>query len=114
MADPVNLIDPSGLFTEGYFGRSLSPNAQATLGAASSLTGAALLTLGYYIRDSRVIGAGVVLGYEGVKNFSYARDRGGEVELPWLNDLLRDLQRFSNQNRDKKGICGNPGVGGGV
>lgn len=92
--DPVNFIDPSGLWAENWIADRYSPTAQAAIGGVLSTVGAGFIYAGYTATPISpfLIGIGVGLGYEGSKNLIKARERG----IDPIKDLVPELGRNEN------------------
>ncbi len=85
LQDPINFIDPTGLYSEDWVKDRTTPNQQMAVGAAAAAAGGVCLKAGYSTLDLPLILTGLVLGYEGAKNVIKARERGAP-ELPGLLD----------------------------
>lgn len=82
--DPINFIDPKGTFTEEAVARRTTPNQQMAIGTGAAAAGAACIKTGYSTLNPYLIGAGIVIGYEGAQNMLKAKSRGA----PNIEELL--------------------------
>lgn len=86
MADPVNLIDPSGLVFQRLIAKFLNPQQQAALGAASVAIGTAIASVGVRKVNLWALVVGGAIALEGGANLTHAVQVRGATNP--FNDLL--------------------------
>lgn len=101
MADPVNFIDPKGLYSEDLIADHLSPQGQAVVGAAAIYVGTLLINNSlpgaFTPLGALGIGLGAALVYEGGANTLKA----GQRALDSLQNFNSSLQ---NNNINQCGM----------
>lgn len=101
LADPINLIDPSGLLFEGIIGNHTTPGQQATIGAGLLTGGIAAIRSGIMTLNPGLAIGGGLAAYEGIRNIQHANERGFEFPIPGIQDILD----FSNNPPRGNNVC---------
>ncbi|HEX7672551.1 MAG TPA: RHS repeat-associated core domain-containing protein [Bdellovibrio sp.] len=81
LQDPINFIDPTGLFSEDWVKDHTTPNQQLVIGTTAAVAGGACIKSGFSTLNLPLILTGIGLGYEGGKNIIKAKERGAP-EIP--------------------------------
>ncbi len=103
MNDPVNFVDPTGLFFERLIGARTTPNQQAAIGGALLAGGVAAIRNGVLSLNPLVAIAGGLSAYEGIRNLQYAYKRGIPIPIPGL-DGENDFSQIPGPQENKCGF----------
>ncbi len=101
MQDPINFNDPSGLVFEGWIGDRTTPGQQAGIGAGLLAGGIAAIRSGVLTLNPWLAIGGGLAAYEGIQNIRHARERGFEVPIPGIQDIMD----FSSNERPGNNVC---------